>query len=74
MQPLSKRVSQKRNNEIYAYETDGKWEVSYTFTRCENNWTKTYAVEHCVQSSMQECMPEFDPPMEVYLPPPVCGC
>ena len=28
MQLLSKRVSQKRNNEIYAYEGNGDWSVS----------------------------------------------
>lgn len=40
MQLLSKRVSQKRNNEIYAYEGNGDWRVE-KFRMCntsKNRW------------------------------------
>ena len=36
MQLLSKRVSQKRNNEIYAYEGNGSWRMT-TVEKCNTS-------------------------------------
>lgn len=60
MHRLSKRVSQKRNNEIYAYEMDGTYRLSHTVRRCENNDWNEYEVWVCRQSDDDACMSEFD--------------
>ena len=36
MQPLSKRISQKRNSEIYAYEGNGDWTVT-EYRKCNTS-------------------------------------
>ena len=73
MQPLSKRVPQKRNKEIYAYEGDGSWEASGYRTRCQNGWTYKYRVYDCVLGLGQECDPDFDSTREEYITR-WCGC
>lgn len=47
MQPLAKRVSQKRNNAIYAYEDNGHEVQVGTYRTCVNNRWENYGVYQC---------------------------